>query len=94
MSGRYHDRAKLNLKTGRSEISIFEATSRILPYQLDLMERHTLGSQLKEFYKYTQNRRCHMVCLNDVNYNLSDEVIAFLNGILFSEKMAHLLVKQ
>ncbi|MEP4378466.1 MAG: ureidoglycolate lyase [Alphaproteobacteria bacterium] len=47
MCGRFHDRAGLDLKNdgGRAGISVFKATARALPYVLDLMERHPLGSQ-------------------------------------------------
>lgn len=47
MCGRFHDRANLDLKDedGRAGISVFKATARALPYLLDLMERHPLGSQ-------------------------------------------------
>ncbi|MDA0785687.1 MAG: ureidoglycolate lyase [Proteobacteria bacterium] len=47
MCGRFHDRARLDLKNedGRAGISVFKATARALPYSLDLMERHPLGSQ-------------------------------------------------
>ena len=47
MCGRFHDRAIIDLKDegGRAGISVFKATARTLPYSLDLMERHPLGSQ-------------------------------------------------
>lgn len=43
--GRYHDRARLDFGGGRPGISLFNAQPRSLPYTLDLMERHPLGSQ-------------------------------------------------
>lgn len=48
--GRYHDVAKLDFLScdaddGRAGISLFDAQPRALPYLLDMMERHPLGSQ-------------------------------------------------
>ena len=45
MCGRYHDRAHLDFDGGRAGISLFQAKLRELPYKLDMMERHPLGSQ-------------------------------------------------
>ncbi|MCR9109637.1 ureidoglycolate lyase [Marivita sp. XM-24bin2] len=45
LCGRYHDRATLDFADGRAGISIFKAELRSLPYTLDLLERHPLGSQ-------------------------------------------------
>lgn len=45
MCGRFHDRAQLEFGRGQAGISLFDATPRDLPYTLDLMERHPLGSQ-------------------------------------------------
>ncbi|MBM2323327.1 MULTISPECIES: ureidoglycolate lyase [Marivita] len=45
LCGRYHDRASLDFADGRAGISLFKAELRSLPYTLDLMERHPLGSQ-------------------------------------------------
>ena len=45
LCGRFHDRARLEFLDGRAGISLFEAEARHLPYALDLMERHPLGSQ-------------------------------------------------
>lgn len=45
LCGRYHDRATLTAENGRTGLSLFDAEPRALPYCLDLMERHPLGSQ-------------------------------------------------
>lgn len=46
LCGRYHDRATLEFTQGGSAgISLFKAELRALPYTLDMMERHPLGSQ-------------------------------------------------
>ena len=45
LCGRFHDRARLDFGGGRAGISVFEAEPRSLPYRLDLVERHPLGSQ-------------------------------------------------
>lgn len=45
LCGRYHDRATLDFADGRAGISLFKADLRSLPYTLDLMERHPMGSQ-------------------------------------------------
>ena len=43
---RYHDLARLAFtENGRAGISLFNAEPRALPYRLELMERHPLGSQ-------------------------------------------------
>lgn len=42
---RHHDRASIDLAGGKVGVSVFNAAPRSLPYQLDLMERHPLGSQ-------------------------------------------------
>lgn len=46
--GRFHDRALLDFTPdagGRAGISLFHAELRAMPYSLDLLERHPLGSQ-------------------------------------------------
>ncbi len=43
--GRYHDLAQLDFGEGRAGLSLFQAEPRTLPYTLDLVERHPLGSQ-------------------------------------------------
>lgn len=47
--GRHHDLAQLDFTPdrgeGRAGISLFDAKPRSLPYKLDMMERHPLGSQ-------------------------------------------------
>ena len=45
MCGRYHDRARLTYDEGRAGVSLFDAVPRKLPYRLEMMERHPLGSQ-------------------------------------------------
>lgn len=43
--GRFHDRAQLDFCDGRAGLSIFSAQKETLPYRLQMMERHPLGSQ-------------------------------------------------
>ena len=45
LCGRYHDRARIDLGGGAPGISLFRSELRALPYSLDLVERHPLGSQ-------------------------------------------------
>ena len=47
MCGRFHDLAALEFQgeDARAGISVFNAQARAFPYELDMMERHPLGSQ-------------------------------------------------
>ena len=45
LCSRFHDRANLTFDDGRAGISLFDAEPRSLPYRLDMLERHPLGSQ-------------------------------------------------
>jgi ureidoglycolate lyase len=42
--GRFHDRATLDVD-GRVGVSVFQSTSFSLPFKMEMMERHPLGSQ-------------------------------------------------
>jgi ureidoglycolate lyase len=43
--GRHHDLAAMEFIDARAGISLFKAAARTLPYRLEMMERHPLGSQ-------------------------------------------------
>jgi ureidoglycolate lyase len=45
LCGRWHDRANLDFGDGRAGISLFQSHTRALPYLLEMVERHPLGSQ-------------------------------------------------
>jgi len=45
LCGRWHDRAVLEFTDGRAGISLFRSEIRALPYALEMVERHPLGSQ-------------------------------------------------
>lgn len=45
LCGRHHDLARPDIVDGAAGISLFEAQPRSLPYRLDMVERHPLGSQ-------------------------------------------------
>jgi ureidoglycolate lyase len=47
LCGRFHDLARLDFtgENARAGISLFRSKARTLPYTLDMMERHPLGSQ-------------------------------------------------
>ncbi len=42
---RFHDKAALDIQSGRAGISIFQGSPYTLPLKLDMLERHPLGSQ-------------------------------------------------
>lgn len=45
LCGRWHDRVRLDFVGGRAGISLFQSETRSLPYRLEMVERHPLGSQ-------------------------------------------------
>ena len=45
LCGRWHDLATLDILDGRAGLSLFRSETRALPYSLDMVERHPLGSQ-------------------------------------------------
>lgn len=45
LCGRHHDLARMDFSDGRAGISLFDAEPRALPYRLEMVERHPLGSQ-------------------------------------------------
>jgi ureidoglycolate lyase len=45
LCGRYHDLATLDFEDGRAGLSLFRSEARRLPYRLEMVERHPLGSQ-------------------------------------------------
>ena len=63
MCERHHNLAHLQFTQGEAGISLFNAMPRSLPYELDMMERHPLGSQA--FVPMTQNPFLVIVAADD-----------------------------
>jgi ureidoglycolate lyase len=77
LCGRYHDRARLDFAAeGRAGISLFRSRARGLPYALDLLERHPLGSQA--FLPLSQDP--YMVIVAPDEGGAPGRPIAFLAG--------------
>ncbi len=75
LCGRYHDKANLDFDDkGRAGVSLFLAKQRKLPYQLDMMERHPLGSQT--FIPMTEHP--FLVIVADDNNGVPNTPSAFL----------------
>lgn len=45
LCGRFHDLATLDIVDGRAGVSLFRSEACSLPYRLEMVERHPLGSQ-------------------------------------------------
>ena len=45
LCGRHHDLCRPDVAEQRAGVSMFDAVPRALPYRLDLLERHPLGTQ-------------------------------------------------
>jgi ureidoglycolate lyase len=45
LCGRFHDLAALDIVDGRAGISLFKSEARRLPHELEMVERHPMGSQ-------------------------------------------------
>ena len=63
LCARHHNLAALEFNDGQAGISLFNATPRSLPYELDMMERHPLGSQA--FLPMTENPFLVIVAKDD-----------------------------
>ena len=63
LCARHHNLAALEFNSGQAGISLFNATPRSLPYELDMMERHPLGSQA--FLPMTENPFLVIVAKDD-----------------------------
>jgi ureidoglycolate lyase len=73
---RFHDLAALDAGGGQVGVSIFHAKLRELPYQLDLMERHPLGTQA--FIPMSSDG--FLILVADDNYGRPDNVQAFVSA--------------
>ena len=72
---RYHDRAKIDFSNGQAGISLFNAEPRTLPYELNMMERHPLGSQA--FIPMTHN--AFLITVAQDENNSPARISAFLS---------------
>ncbi len=84
LCGRFHDRAQVDCD-GRVGISLFRSALRQLPYMLDMVERHPLGSQA--FIPMSMD--AFLVIVADVDLTPSAFITAPGEGINFHRGVWH-----
>lgn len=76
LCGRHHDLCAPDVADGRVGVSVFDAVPRSLPYRLDLLERHPLGTQAF----IPMHREPFLVAVAADRDGVPDEPLAFLTN--------------